>query len=122
MKMISKEIYTTYRSAHTSKKGEYNMDIDKLQKIVSDVKSFDSPRWTSSKLWVTVSVIGGLIWLCNAAIQTIIWPVTILAGVWLISRTIEGVFEGINKVEVKKAIIKEQGKDLSEQEMEVLTK
>lgn len=98
------------------------MDIDKMQKIISDVKSFESPRWTSSKLWVMVAVIGGLIWLCNAAIQTIIWPITALVGVWLICRTVEGVFEGLNKVEVKKAIIKEQGTDLTSEEMEVLTK
>lgn len=98
------------------------MDIDKLQKVITDVKSFESPRWASSKLWITVGVIGGLIWLCNAAIQQVIWPVTILAGLWLVCRTVEGIMEGRNKVEVRKAIIKEQGKDLSDEEMTVLTK
>jgi hypothetical protein len=118
--MALRETSFISRLVHIFKKGK-NMDIDKLQKMIADVKSVESPRWSSSKLWVTVGLIGGLIWLANSAIQTIIWPITILASIWLISRTIEGIFEGKNKTEVKKAIAK-SNKDLTEEEISTLTK
>jgi uncharacterized membrane protein HdeD (DUF308 family) len=76
-----------------------------MQKIVSEVKSLESPRWGSSKLWLTVGLIAGFIWLFNSAINLTIWPITILAGIWLVCRTVEGVSEGINKRKVNEKLI-----------------
>lgn len=87
------------------------MDLEKTQKVINDIKSLDSPRWASSKLWVTVGLIGGLIWLFNATLTLILWPVTILAGMWLVCRTAEGMLEGYNKRKVKEALIASAGKD-----------
>ena len=87
------------------------MDLEKTQKVLNDIKSLDSPRWASSKLWVTVGLIGGLIWLFNTALHLILWPVTILAGGWLLCRTAEGMLEGYNKRKIKEALIAGASKD-----------
>jgi len=87
------------------------MDLEKTQKVINDIKSLESPRWASSKLWVTVGLIGGLIWLFNTALHLILWPVTILAGLWLVCRTTEGIIEGYNKRKIKEALIASAGKD-----------
>lgn len=98
-------------------------EVERMQKLVSEVKSLESPRWSSSKLWVTVGLIAGLIWLCNTAIHTIIWPVTILASLWLACRTVEGIFDGRDKRIIKEKLIAAAEKDgLTPGEIEAIQK
>jgi hypothetical protein len=124
MMMALKETCFISRSVHIFKRiGERIMDIEKAQKVIDQIKSLESPRWASSKLWVTVGLIGGLIWLFNTTLHLVLWPVTILAGVWLACRTVESVFEGLNKRKIKEALIKEAAKDgLTAEEITVINK
>jgi hypothetical protein len=121
MMMVIKGIFSTSQLAHIFKLGEYIMDLNKTQKVLNDIKSLDVPRWSSSKLWVTVGLIGGLIWLFNSALQLVIWPITILAGGWLVCRTIEGIVENYNKRKVKEIIIASASKNgLTSDEIETI--
>lgn len=70
-----------------------SVDISKLNSFVSQAKSLASPQWTSRKFLVTVALVGTLLFLCKGAILAIIWPVTVLAGLWLVCTTVTDVYD-----------------------------
>ncbi len=100
------------------------MDIDKMQSFVSQVKSMDIPRWSSRKLWLTIGSVGGLIYLFQAMLPMIIWPVTILVGLYLIISYLENKDASNAKLEIKKALIESMTKDgeITPEEAEVINR
>ena len=82
------------------------MDIEKMQQFVSQVKSMDIPRWTSRKLWLTIGAVGTFIWLFQTTLNVVVWPVTILVGLYLIISYLENRDASKAKLELKKELIK----------------
>jgi hypothetical protein len=112
-----------HHSQQDFKKG-LSMDIDKLDGFVSKVKSAKSPRWASRKMLVTVGLIGGLIWLFKGSLGTILWQITILAGLWLVCTTVTDVFEKHYQHKLKEKLIDEMTKngqeDLTKEEADII--
>jgi CBS domain containing-hemolysin-like protein len=98
------------------------MDLEKLQNFVSQVKSLEQPRFTSRKLWLTIAAIGGFIYLFQTSLSLIVWPVTILAGLYLIINYLENRDTTYAKLEIKKALIESMNKDgeITEDESKII--
>jgi hypothetical protein len=98
------------------------IDIDKIESYIKNIKSFKpKTSWTSSKLWIMLTIVGALIWLFQANFQAILWPVTVIVGVWLICRTIQDIFSDKFKSQKDLELIKYLSKDgLTEKEIEIV--
>lgn len=107
---ISGGIITIDNNINTLKK-EYDMDIDKMSGFINQVKSLEPNRWSSRKLWLTITCIGAFVYLFKESLPLIIWPVTILAGLYLIISYLENRDSVKAKVEIKKALIDSMVKD-----------
>ena len=95
-----------------------------MQSFVSQVKSMDIPRWTSRKLWITIGSVGAFIYLFQATLNVVVWPVTILVGIYLIISYLENRDSGKAKLEIKKALIESMSKDgqITQEEADVINK
>lgn len=100
------------------------MDIEKMQSFVKQVKGLEPARWTSRKLWLTISAVGALIYLFQTMLPMIIWPVTILVGIYLIISYLESRDTVKAKLETKKALIECMCKDgeITDEEAEIINK
>jgi hypothetical protein len=123
MMMTAKEIYTTHRLQQGSNTQGAIMDISKLESFVSQVKSMQTPRWASRKMLITLSIIGAMIWLVKGAIATILWQVTLLAGLWLLCTTATDIVEKHYNSQFKNKLLDVMAKDgLSKDELDTLNK
>lgn len=100
------------------------MDIEKMQSFVSQVKSLEPSRLTSRKLWITVGSVGILVYLFQTMLPLIVYPVTILIGLYLIVSYLENRDTIKAKTEIKKALIESMTKDgqITPEEMELIEK
>lgn len=98
------------------------MDLEKMQSFVSQVKSLEVSKWTSRKLWLTIGSVGGFIYLFQTSLPLIIWPVTILVGIYLIVSYLENRDTTYAKLEIKKALIDSMTKDgqITEDESKII--
>lgn len=99
------------------------MDIEKMNAFVNQVKSLEPARLTSRKLWLIVAVVGAMIYLFQTTLTLIVWPVTILTGLYLIINYLESRENTKAKLEIKKALIESMAKDgISPEEAEIINK
>jgi len=100
------------------------MDINKMQSFISQVKSLENSPWTSRKLWITIASIGALVYLFQATLPLIIWPVTIISAVYLICSTVENKIVLDAKTKTKLKLIEVMSKDgqITPEEAEVINK
>lgn len=98
------------------------MDIDKMQTFVSQVKSMEIPRWSSRKLWITISAVGLLFYMFQTTLNVILWPLTILIGIYLIISYLESRDSIKAKLELKKELLKCMCSDgtISKEESEII--
>ena len=98
------------------------MDLEKMQSFVSQVKSLEPSRLTSRKLWITIGSVGVLCYLFSTMLPLIVWPVTILVGVYLIVSYLESRDTIKAKTEIKKALIESMTKDgeITEDESKII--
>jgi hypothetical protein len=113
-----------HRSQRDFKKGEnMSIDINKMESFLQKVKETKSPRWASRKMLVTLSLIGGLVWLFKGSLSTILWQVTLLAGLWLVCTTVTDLAEKHYGFKMRSELLKELAKDgLTKEEAEIVEK
>lgn len=80
-------------------------DIEKLQGFMKEVQSFNLPRWTSRKLWISIALIGALVFLFYTSLSTIVWPVTVIACVYMLTSVYETKISTEAKTEIKQKLI-----------------
>lgn len=100
------------------------MDIEKMQSFIKQVKGLESSKILSRKLWIVIGVVGALVYLFQAMLPLIVYPVTILVGLYLIINYLESRDAIKAKVEIKKALIDCMCKDgeITESEAEIIDK
>ena len=100
-----------------------SMDLEKMESFVNQVKGMKQPRWASRKMLVTVGIIGAMVWLFKGSLATILWQVTLLAGLWVLCTTATDMMEKHCATQVKVKLIEELSKNgLTKEEAEVIEK
>ena len=102
-------IFYNYIKNH--KENIMNTDLDKMQNFLTQVKSFELPRWASRKLLLSIGLISALFILFYASLSTIVWPVTILAAVYMLTNVAETKISSDAKLAVKLKLIESMAKD-----------
>lgn len=101
-----------------------DLDISKLQSVMEQAKSLQTPRWASRKMLVTVGVVAVMIWFFKGALATILWQVFGLVALWLLCTTATDIHDKHCATKFKMKLIEELNKDgeLTPAEVEILNK
>ena len=103
-------------------KTQKNSVKDKFKNLLGDNSDLSTSRWTSSKLWVFILTIFAAIWFKDV-ITPILWQVTILAGLFIVSKSVLDAYSLAVKAKVKIALIEALAKDgkFSEEDIKVIS-
>lgn len=98
---------------------------DPIQEAKDVLAKFQSLKpksdWSGSRLWILVAIIGGLIYLVQGNVAIILWQLTAIICVYLISHTVETVVKDNNDTKLKTKVIEAFESDkVTEAEAKVL--
>lgn len=78
-------------------------------------------EWIESKLWILVAVIGGLVYLVQGNVALILWQLTAIICIYLVTHTVETVVKDNNDAKLKIKVIEAFESDkISEEEAKVI--
>lgn len=82
-------------------------EFDKAQDLIDKLKGFkEKNTWLSSKLYVMLAIVGGIIFLVQGNISLVLWQLTALTGLWLLCRTAEDIMTLKYKSDYRLAVLK----------------
>lgn len=101
-----------------------SIDFKKMQDFLDKVKSStNSSGWKSRKLWITIATVTALLFLFKATLTLVLWQVTVLIGLYIVTQAAVDVAATIAKARVKVVLIESLSKDgLTSEEVDLIEK
>lgn len=101
-----------------------SIDFTKMQDFFDKVKSSsNSSGWKSRKLWITIATVAALLFLFKATLTLVLWQVTVLIGLYIVTQAAVDIASTIAKAKVKVVLIEKLSKDgLTPEEVSIIEK